>query len=425
MSDYKIRSYFEKINPRETDLVCEFKVEPNKVSLEKAAQHIAAESSIGTWTDVTTLKPRIIHKLKPKIFFIDKKSKTVRIAYPIDLFEKGNMPQILSSIAGNIFGMGAVKKLRLEDIAFPKAIINSFLGPRFGIMGIRKITRIKKRPLVGTIIKPKLGLSSKEHALVAYDAWSGGCDIVKDDENLTSQGFNSFEERLKETLKMREKAEAETGEKKMYVPNITAETCEMISRAKKVKEYNNEYVMIDIITSGFAALQTLRKEDLGLIIHAHRAGHAAFTRGDHGISMLTIAKISRLIGVDQLHIGTAQLGKMESPKEEVLGIEEEIEESVIKKKSHMLEQKWFNIKPVFAVTSGGLYPGTIPKLVQRMGSNIIIQAGGGIHGHKNGTIAGAAAMRQAVDAAMNNIDLREYAKEHRELKQAIKQWGVA
>jgi len=283
---------------------------------------------------------------------------------------------------------------------------------------------VKKRPLVGTIVKPKLGLGSREHAKAAYNAWVGGCDIVKDDENLTSQSFNRFDERLKETLKMRDRAESETGEKKMYMINITAETGEMMKRAKKAKKAGNEYAMIDMLTSGFSALQTLRASELGLVIHAHRAGHAAFTRGKHGISMLTIAKIARLIGVDQLHIGTARLGKMEGSPEEVVGIEQEIESGMIKGKGHVLEQDWFGIKPVFAVASGGLYAGAVPKLIRIMGSNIIIQAGGGVHGHKGGSVSGAMSMRQAIDAAMNKIPLKEYAEKHRELRQAIEQWGM-
>ena len=106
-------------------------------------------------------------------------------------------------------------------------------------------------------------------------------------------------------------AEVKTGHKKIYMPNITAETTEMLKRARFVKANGGEYVMIDILTAGYAGLQTLRNANLGLVIHAHRAGHAALTRDHkHGISMLTIAKIARLIGVDQLHIGTA-VGKME------------------------------------------------------------------------------------------------------------------
>jgi len=414
-----------KYKPPETDLICEFYLEPNKISLEKASSHVALESSIGTWTDIGTMNQRIAKTLKPSVFYINKKSNIIKIAYSQDLFEKGNMPEILSSIAGNIFGMSAVKNLRLIDISFPKSIIKSFKGPRFGIKGIRKITGIKNRPLTGTIVKPKLGLNEKEHAKVAYDAWIGGLDIVKDDENLTSMKFNRFNKRVIETLKMRDKAEKETGETKIYMPNVTAETNEMLKRARFVKANGGRYIMIDIITSGWSALQTLRNADLGLVIHAHRAGHAAFTRNEkHGISMLTIAKVARLIGVDQLHIG-AIVGKMTGTKSEVKDIGEDIEEQIIPQKgTHVLEQKWYNLKPTLAVCSGGLHPGCIPSLMKAMGNNIVMQFGGGCHGHPDGTKAGAIAIRQAVDSVIKKIPLKTYAKSHKELKKALDKFGI-
>ena len=397
-----------KYEPEKNDLVCNFRIDPAKVSVKEAAEHIAAESSIGTWTEVKTMNDRI-RKLGAKVFEI--KGNNVKIAYPLELFELGNMSQILSSIAGNIFGMKIVKNLRLEDIQWPHELVKSFKGPLYGIDGIRKLLKTPKRPLCGTIIKPKLGLNEEEHAQVAYEAWSGGIDIVKDDENLSSLSFNKFEKRIIETLKMRDKAEKETDEKKIYMPNITAESDIMLERANFVKESGGEYAMIDIITTGWSALQTLRNanEELKLVLHAHRAGHAAFTRGKHGISMVVIAEIARLIGVDQLHIGTI-IGKMEGVKEEILEINEKI------------EKDWFNIKPVLAVCSGGLHPGSVPYLVKALGNNIVIQAGGGVHGHKLGTKAGAKAMRQAVDATLNNITLKEYSKNHKELKIALEQW---
>jgi len=385
----------------------------------KAAEAIAEESSIGTWTDLKTMKPSI-QKIGAKVFEI--KGNWVKIAYPSELFENGNMPQIMSSIGGNIFGMKALNKLRLEDIKWPEKIMKSFMGPKFGIPGVRKLLKVKDRPLVGTIVKPKVGLSPKEHARVAYESWVGGCDIVKDDENLTNQDFNKFEKRIKETLKMRDRAERETGEKKVYMPNVTAETREMIKRAKFVKRNGGRYMMVDIITVGWAGLQTLRNENLNLVMHAHRAGHAAFTKGNHGISMLVVADIARLIGVDQIHIGTV-VGKMIGGKEEVSHIGEEIEKGFIKEGRHTLEENWHNVKPVFAVCSGGLHPGLVQKLVKIMGKNIIIQAGGGIHGHPKGTKAGAIAMRQALEATLENITLKDYAKEHKELGLALKKWS--
>jgi ribulose-bisphosphate carboxylase large chain len=325
--------------------------------------------------------------------------------------------------------MKDVATLRLEDAYWPAKLVKSFPGPKFGIIGIRNLLGIRNRPLCGTIIKPKLGLSAKEHAKVAYQAWIGGIDIVKDDENLTSQPFNKFYERVVETLKMKELAEEETREKKAYMPNVSAETNEMLKRAKFVKDCGGDclYVMVDILTVGWAALQTLRNatEDLGLVMHAHRAMHGALTKNkDHGISMLFIADTARLIGVDQIHIGTA-VGKMMETKAEVKMVGDEIEQGFVKEKQrHRLQQDWHGIKPVFAVCSGGLHPGLVPPLMKMLGKDIIVQAGGGIHGHPQGTKAGAMAMRQAIDATLAGKSLKDWAKKHKELELAIKKWGT-
>ena len=423
MLDYINTDY----TPLKDELICEFYVRPHPtITFETAAQNIAAESSIGTWTDISTMNPEVATRLRPTVFSIDKRKKHIKIAYPIELFESGNIPQMLSSIAGNIYGMKALDKLRLVDVHFPKKMMRSFKGPRHGIDGIRKIIKIKKRPLTGTIVKPKVGLSPQQHANVAYEAWVGGLDIVKDDENLTSMTFNPFDERIKLTLKARDEAQKKTGEYKMYMPNITADTDEMIRRAEYVKRMGGEYIMIDILTAGFASLQTIRNLNLGMVIHAHRAGHGAITRDpEHGMTMLVIAKLARLIGVDQLHIGTV-IGKMEGSAIEVSEIEEEIDSEFIpaKRKSHHLEQSWDRIKPVFPVCSGGLHPGHVPKLLKLMGTNIIAQFGGGCHGHPDGTRSGAMAIRQAVTAAMKKQKLETAAKRHPELARALEKFGM-
>lgn len=417
--------------PKSSDLICEFYIEPSKnITLKKAAGAVASESSVGTWTDVTT-STKNTRKIAAKVYQLDFQNNIGKIAYPIELFELDNMPQILSSIAGNIFGMKIVENLKLLDIHFPKEIIKNFKGPINGILGVRKKLNIIDRPLVGTIVKPKVGLNEHQQAKVAFNAWLGGCDIVKDDENLSSLKFNKFQKRVTAVLKALEKAEKITGEKKMYMPNITSETFEMIKRAKFVKNNGGICAMLDIITLGWGSIQTIRNlnEDLKLILHAHRAGHAALTRErKHGISMLTIAKIARLIGVDQLHIGTI-VGKMHG-KKEIPIIDHEIEESLVKPKQgvffikggHVLEQNWQDIKPVFAVCSGGLSPLDIPYLVHHLGRNIIMQFGGGVHGHSSGTIAGAKACRQALSATLKDISLENYSKNHKELAQALKQW---
>lgn len=416
-----------RYKPSSDDVVVEYYIEPNGMSIEQAAENLAAESSIGTWTDISTMNERVSKKLRPWVFSIDKHSKEIKVAYHAELFEMGNMPGILSGIAGNIYGMKCVKNLRLQDIEFPKSIVRSFKGPAFGIPGIRKLLKVPKRPLIGTIIKPKMGLNPFEHACVAYEAWTGGLDIVKDDENLTSQKFNPFKERIEITLQKLDKAEHVTGEKKVYMANVTSESTEMIRRAEFIKDHGGTYAMVDVLTAGFAGVQTFREANTGLVLHAHRAGHAAVTRySKHGISMLALSKIFRMIGVDQLHIGAA-FGKMEGAPKEVFDIEKEIEETNLvhpSKKEHMLEQRWFGVNPVFAVCSGGLHPGKIPKVVNLMGNNVIIQAGGGVHGHPGGTRKGAMAMRQALDAAMSKTNINVYALKRDELKKALELWGT-
>lgn len=392
---------------KETDLICTFVVESDGIDFIEAAGAVAAESSVGTWTELTTIQP-YVEKLAAHVFSI--KGNTIKIAYPIELFEAANMPNILSSVAGNVFGLKALKNLRLLDIEFPKALLDSFKGPSYGISGIRDLVKVPKRPLVGTIIKPKLGLKTKDHAKVAYNAWVGGCDIVKDDENLSSQDFNPFEERLAQTLDGSDRAEKETGERKVYMINITAETDVMLKRAQAVVDQGGEYVMVDILTCGWSALQTLRNQNFPLVLHAHRAGHAAFTKNSlQGIAMKPIATVARIIGVDQLHVGTV-VGKMSETSEEVL-------ENIEACKSEM-----GNMRPVLPVASGGLHPRLVPALLKTFGNDVVIQAGGGIHGNPLGTVSGAKAMRQAVDAALEGRPLEEYAKTHKELQAALDTW---
>ncbi len=166
--------------PTSNDLICLFKVTPDGMSIKEATNNVALESSTGTWCDVSSNK-KYVNKLGAKAFAIS--GNWVKIAYPQDLFEEGSVSNILSSIAGNVFGMKCVKGLRLEDIKFPKKLLKTFPGPRFGIDGYRKILKVKDRPLVGTIVKPKLGLKTKDHAKVAYEVlgwWL--CIWVKDDE---------------------------------------------------------------------------------------------------------------------------------------------------------------------------------------------------------------------------------------------------
>ncbi len=395
--------------PNDDDLVCEFYLEPAAdMDMEDAAGRVASESSNGTWSALQV--DERIKEMSATAFSID--GNTAHIAYPDVLFEPGSMPQILSCIAGNIMGMKAVDRIRLRDCRWPAAITEQFPGPQFGSDVKTEIFDAPDRPITATVPKPKVGLTTKQHAQVGYDAWTGGLDLLKDDENLTDQSFNRFKKRVKKSLKQRDRAEQETGDKKSYLINITAPTDVMLDRAEFVKEQGGEYIMVDIITTGWAALQTVREkaEELGLAIHAHRAMHAAFDRMEtHGVSMRCIAQFARLCGADQLHTGTANLGKLDN--EDTEGINE------------WLRSDLHGLSDVLPVPSGGLHPGVLPKLLDRLGRTVCIQVGGGIHGHPDGTHAGAQAVRQALDAHAAGEDIHDYAADHPELKAALDKWG--
>jgi len=395
--------------PTDTDLVCEFHVEPAAgMDMEAAASRVASESSNGTWAE---LQVDEFVDLSATACEID--GDRVTVAYPDALFEPGNMPQVLSCIAGNIMGMKAVERIRLLDCRWPAPLATSFPGPQFGSRVRDEIFDADERPILATVPKPKVGLPTEEHARIGYEAWTGGIDLLKDDENLTDQSFNPFDDRLTASLAERDRAVEETGEPKSYLVNITDETAAMLERVDRAAEEGCEYVMVDVVTTGWGAVQTVRDacENHGIAIHAHRAMHAAFDRIEsHGVSMRVIAQIARLCGVDQIHTGTADLGKLAN--EDTVGINE------------WLRSDLHGLTDVLPVASGGLHPGLVPELVERVGTNVCIQAGGGIHGHPDGTHAGATALRQAVDATVAGIDVAEYAADHPELAAAIDLWGT-
>ena len=398
--------------PDEDDLVCEFTIDPAEgMSMEAAASRVASESSNGTWAALSVDEEELTDLAA--VAYVIGNDDRVSVAYPAALFERGSMAQILSCIAGNILGMKAVDSIRLEDCFWPETIVDGFPGPQFGTSVATEKLDAGDRPVLATVPKPKVGLSTDAHVQIAEEAWRGGVDLLKDDENLTDQPFNPFEERVERSLAKAEELTEETGEKKDYLVNITAETEEMVRRAEFVHEHGGGFVMVDVVTAGWSAVQTVREhcEDMDLAIHAHRAMHAAFDRMDHhGVSMRVLAQVARLCGVDHIHTGTAGLGKLEN--EDTPGI------------NAWLGSDLYELNDVLPVASGGLHPGVTDALIDALGTDIVIQAGGGIHGHPDGTEAGARALRQSVEAAMADVPLPEYAEDHPELATALDKWGA-
>ncbi|MEW6222227.1 MAG: type III ribulose-bisphosphate carboxylase [Candidatus Hadarchaeota archaeon] len=429
----KTEWYHEFINtkyrPPKSDVKVLFYYEPDAgITSEDAIGRIASESSSGTWTTLAEL-PKLLPKVKAYAYWYDK--NLVKVTYPLLIFEEGSVPGMMSGFGGNIFGMKALRNLKLLDAELPLDYLKHFTGPVYGKDVIKKIFRRKSGPVTSVVPKPKIGYTAAEHAeKVGYAIWNGGMDCVKDDENLTDQKFNRFEERVKFLAKFRDKAENETGEVKDAFINVTAPNFkELERRVKLVHGHGFRYFMIDVVVSGFTAVQTAAElaHDYKMAIHGHRAMHAMFTRNPkHGMSMLFTAKLMRLMGIDQLHIGTV-VGKLAGRKDEIVATKEMITQRAVDEIQGLrMPQKWGAIKPMLPVASGGLHPGLLPQVFDIYGTlDIVVQAGGGTQGHPMGIEAGARAIMQAIEAYKEGISLDDYSKTHKELKAALDKWGYS
>jgi len=409
LADYTYLHIGEPADP-DKYVICEYRVTTD-LPIEKAADAIAAEQSTGTWTGISTLDQGIIDRLGARVIAID--GDRITVEFPVDDFsiEVGSVPQILSVVAGNLFGLGALKAVRLEDVFFPKAILEQYKGPKFGIEGLRKNLKRPGKPLVGTIVKPKIGLGPKDTAKYVYEAGSGGLTNSKDDETLVDQPFCPIQDRTAAVAEALDRLEEE-GHMMMHAVNVSTRGDRIVELAEKVQSWGAREIMVDVITCGFGAVQALAEDpSIKVPIHVHRTMHGAFTKDPlHGVAMLPLTKMVRMCGGDALHIGTLGAGKMHADAREDLNLPACRGDDV-------------PYKPMMPVCSGGVYPGVVAAIVEKTGNDVQIQAGGGVAGHPDGVRGGGRAMSQAVDAAFEGIPAQEYARDHRELALALEKWG--
>ena len=427
------------------------------VSLEDIASEVAAESSTGSNLKIKIATP-FSESMNAVVYRLDEARDLVWIAYPWRIFDRdGNIQNIMTFIAGNIFGMSSAKVCKLLDVYFPPQMLVQYDGPSYTIDDMRKYLGIERRPIFGTIIKPKIGLTPSEYAEVCYDFWSGGGDFVKNDEPQANQDFCPFEKMVENVRHAMDRAEQETGKTKVHSFNISsADFDTMLKRAdfiQSIMKPGSYAFLIDGITAGWMAVQTIRRHYPGVFLHFHRAGHGAFTREENpiGFTVPVLTKFARLAGASGVHTGTAGVGKMAgSPKEDVMAanhalrlfskgdffnqIWSEIPEKdtdlvdAIKKEQEGQDFSnlgyWRIMKKTAPIISGGLNPTLIGKFLDVIGTlDFITTMGGGVHSHPMGTKAGATAVLQAYEAWQQKISLEEYAQDKEELRVAIEFYG--
>ena len=432
---YAQMGYYEPdYEPKDTDIICAFRVTPQPgVPPEEASAAVAGESSTATWTVVWTDRITAYQHYQAKCFKVEPVAGNpdqyiAYIAYDIDLFEEGSIANLTSSIIGNVFGFKALKALRLEDMRIPLHYVKTFQGPPHGIVMEREYLNKYGRPLLGATTKPKLGLSAKNYGRVVYEALRGGLDFTKDDENINSQPFMRWRDRYVHAMEAVHRAEAETGEIKGHYLNVTAGTMEeLYERAAFAKELGSVIIMIDL-TIGFTAMTSMSKwaRANGLILHLHRAGHATYTRQkNHGVNFRVIAKWCRLLGVDHIHAGTV-VGKLEGDPNAIKGYYDTCTLSYLEKNPTTgiyFDMDWGAMPGVMPVASGGIHAAQAPELLHYLGEDVVLQFGGGTIGHPMGIAAGATANRTAVELMIQaRNEGKDYLHEGADILKKAARW---
>ncbi len=443
-------------NPQNGEyMLCAFHLIPGgKLNILQAACEVSAESSTGTNFLVQT-ETAFSKEMNSLVYKVDIEKNLVWIAYPRRLFDRGgNVQNILTYIAGNVFGMKEIQALKILDVRFPSSMLEQYDGPSYTLDDMRAYLNVYDRPILGTIVKPKMGLTSAEYAEVAYDFWVWGGDFVKNDEPQADQDFCPYDKMVKHIKEAMDKAVKETGHKKVHSFNVSAADYDtMIARCEMIvnsgMEPGSYAFLIDGTTAGWMAVQTLRRKYPNVFIHFHRAGHGAFTRPENpiGYSVLVLSKFARLAGTSGIHTGTAGVGKMAgSPEEDVtaahniFGLEapghvfdqsrgtipehDEDRLQKVQEDHHQYLTKEDdtrrNMKKCCPIISGGLNPTLLKPFIDVMENvDFITTMGAGCHAHPGGTQKGATALVQACEAYKQGIDIHEYAKDHEELAQAI------
>lgn len=421
------------------------------------ATEVAAESS--TWSNmrVNTATP-FSDSMNALVYKIDREKNLVRYAYPTRIFDRwGNIQNITTYIAWNIFWMSSVSAMKLLDVWFPPAFLENYDGPSYTLDDMRKYLNVYDRPILWTIIKPKIWLTASEYAEVCYDYWIWGGDFVKNDEPQADQDFCPYDHMVKNVKEAMDKAVSETGHKKVHSFNVSsADFDEMIRRCELIKntfELGSYAFLVDWITAWWMAIQTVRRKYPEVFLHFHRAWHGAYTRPENPIwfTVPVLSKLARLAWSSWIHTGTAGVGKMQwNVSEDVTAADQIL---FAHAQGHFFSQDrwkipakdsdWINVvkedsehhvtletdsrrgmKKTCPIISGGLNPLKLQPFVKAIGHvDFITTMGWWVHAHPGGTRAGAMAQRQAGDALQKWIDIYEYAKTNPELAQAIEFYG--
>ncbi|GIQ67607.1 2,3-diketo-5-methylthiopentyl-1-phosphate enolase [Xylanibacillus composti] len=404
-------------NWKENYCVATYRLHDEKADFEKKAQGIAVGLTVGSWTDLPQAQKAEMEKHLGQVVSVEvhdqpgkERYADIRIAYP-DLNFSRDIPALLVTAFGKLSMDGRIKLLDLE---VSDRFREGFNGPKFGLDGVRKLLGIPDRPLLMSIFKSVIGHNLPELREQFYQQALGGVDLIKDDEILFENPLTPLEKRVRACMEAAAEAEQKTGQKLLYAVNLTGPTSQLKQQAAKAIEAGANALLFNVLAYGFDVLHELAQDpDISVPIAAHPAVAGALYPSPHyGIAApLLLGKLMRLAGAD-LVLFPSPYGSVVMPKEENMAIKE------------ALLQPDEHLKRCFPVPSAGIHPGLVPWILRDFGTEVIVNAGGGVHGHPGGAAAGGRAFRQAIDAVLRGEDLTQAAASQPELAEAIRLWGA-
>ncbi len=398
--------------------------------IEQAAASLAGEQSSGTFVNVpgetNELKERFgarlesTHSLEPSAEpalpgargkKADRYNRAeVVVSWPTENVGT-NLPTLVSTLQGNLYELSQFSGLKLLDIDLPASFAGAFRGPKFGIEGTRRLTGVADRPMIGTIIKPSIGLTPEYTANLVDQLAAAGIDFVKDDELMANPPSSPFKVRVEKVMAVVNRHADKTGKRVMVAFNITGEVDEMLANHDLVVKAGGTCVMISLNSVGLSAVKKIA-DHAAVPIHGHRNGWGMMNRHPWlGIEFPAYQTLWRLAGVDQLHVN----GIANKFWEE--------DDSVVRSMA-ACRRSTCNLRPILPVVSSGQWGGQAPETYRRtQTTDLLYLAGGGILAHPMGPAAGVLALRQAWEAAVAGVPLDQYARTRPELQKTIEKFG--
>jgi ribulose-bisphosphate carboxylase large chain len=386
----------------------------SEIELERAAAAMAGEQSSGTFVAVPGESPELHERHGAQVVGIEPlgdcqpslpsrtspekvQAALVTVDFPMENVGT-DLATLQTAVAGNLFELGQLYACRLQDIRLPDEFVAAHPGPAFGIPGTRRLLDGVEGVMIGTIVKPNVGLKEDRFRQVVRELARASIDLIKDDELMTDPGYLPLERRVAVATEEIRAAEQVTGHPTMYAFNITGDLAGLRRRHDLVVEAGGRCVMLNVPVMGIPALAWLRSF-ASVPIHGHRAGLAASMRVKGlGVDYRVWQQLARLAGADHLH--ASGLGSKFY----------ETDDEVTANVRSLLEPLGATTTPVPALSSGQNVTTPGPTYAAVGSTDLLMLAGGGVAAHPDGPAAGVRSLRDAWAAAVAGVPLAEAAR---------------